>query len=160
MPAAFLTQKDKNKSKNEQECIYVVKEEREQYYKNTQLKNRQHCVSAHQERKRKKENAVQKDERKVKSRLGELLLAEKRKETNTKSELEKQTDPEVCTGESILPINREVREYIARTGCIWCSSSRQDRSDGTNDLGSHKSKGDVETSKRLQENHTKANALD
>jgi hypothetical protein len=28
MPAAFLTQKDKNKSKNEQERIYVVKEER------------------------------------------------------------------------------------------------------------------------------------
>lgn len=57
---------------------------------------------AHQEQ---KSNCTEPERIKNKSRLRKLLLAEESKESNTKTELEKQTYPEVSTGKSTFPID-------------------------------------------------------
>jgi hypothetical protein len=74
------------KIQKQEKYIYVVKEERAilQEYNS----NRQTLCLAHQRKEGKRCTEKLKDKRKVKSRLGKLLLAEERKETNAESKLE------------------------------------------------------------------------
>lgn len=86
--------------------------------------------------------------------LAELFLAEEGEVPNTDDDLEDQANPEASVAEAgarVLDDRRVVRQRARRAEAV---GTVDDGTDTTNDLRGHQRKGDVETSKGLQEKHT------
>lgn len=93
------------------------------------------------------------------SRLAQLLLSKEHEEPNGYRQIHQQRHPEPRFPEPRHSAGRKIREDVARADFIGCGSSRQNSSNGTEDLCRDEGEEDVETRQGLQEYHAETDTL-
>lgn len=93
------------------------------------------------------------------SRLTQLLLPEKHKESNRHGQIHQQCHPEPRFPKPWHGAGREIGEDITGANLIGRCCPRQDGGDGTEHLSRNEREENVEASQRLQQYHAEPDAL-
>lgn len=101
---------------------------------------------------------IHKEKTRAHSRFSQLLLTEPTEKPNAYNKLHAQRNPKPTITKP-MQAHSEIRKDSTRPIPIRSASSRDNRSQGSQNLGADQSKRDMEPRQRLQKNHTKANTL-